>query len=279
MTQPVSQPDIPAGTTSVLQTILAHKRLEVADRKNRQSLAQLRKQLAAHPAGLSFPFEAALQGATATRPKAILEIKPASPSAGELTSALDLPGILAAYNQFGSALSVLTDTAYFKGSLDLLRAVRAQSSLPILCKDFILDPYQLVEARLAGADAALLIVKGLNDDTLASLHREALALGLTPVVEIQDEDELNRAVNSAGIQPRVLLINNRNLDTLAMDMTTTARLAPLCPASVLTVAASGYNTREELDAVAPVCPRFLIGSALMQTPVAELPERLGGLLR
>jgi len=276
-----SQPETPTNTTSMLQTIMAHKRGEVAARKREFPLSTLRAQLSDQPGERThaFPFESALQSASTARPKAILEIKPASPSAGDLTNALDLPGILAAYNQYGIALSVLTDTTYFKGSLELLCDVRSQSPLPLLCKDFIFDVYQLVEARIAGADAALLIVKGLDDDTLANLHAEALALGLTPVVEIQDEQELDRAVNTAGIQPRVLLINNRNLDTLAMDMATTLRLAPLCPADVLTVSASGFSTREDIQAVAPVCPRFLIGSSLMKTPVADLPKTLEQLLR
>jgi indole-3-glycerol phosphate synthase/phosphoribosylanthranilate isomerase len=222
-------------------------------------------------------FEAALQAARqAGRKGWILEIKPASPSAGVLAESLDLDTLLPVYERYATALSVLTDAKYFQGSLSLLECISLATAHPTLCKDFILTPYQVAEARRAGASAVLLIVKALSDESLHVLYHACVSLGMTPVVEIQTEVERERALS---LNPSLLLINNRNLDNLEMDLSTTARLAEGIPRSVITISASGIATSEDVQSLSPYCDAFLIGSTLMQTPVADLPAKLDALTR
>jgi len=252
----------------LLPEILAHKRQEVVAR--RLSLPQASLETAVKPGAGS--FRTALSGDGL---RLIAEVKPASPSAGTLRPALDLPSILASYNRYASAISVLTDQKYFNGSLGLLREVVKTSSHPVLCKDFVVDPYQVYEARLAGAEAVLVIVKALDQATIREIYQIVLGLGMTPVLEIQNEPELERAL---GLSPSVVMINNRDLNSLAVDLQTTVRLAPLIPPEVLTVAASGIKCREDVNALLPYCCRFLIGSSLMRSPDLDATLReLSGL--
>lgn len=253
---------------TVLDAIIAHKYEEVLSRK--QTLPQT--ELERHLIPLDIPsFENALRP-TSQKPKAfILEVKPASPSGGELAPELDLEKTLSVYNRFASGISVLTDKKYFKGSLELLKTIATQSDRPLLCKDFIVDPYQVLEARIAGAHAVLLIVKVLSDAQLQSLHQDILDLGMTPVVEIQNEPELVRALK---LNPKVLLINNRDLSSFQIDFKTTETLSALIPPNILRISASGIEKGYDIQQLAPYCDAFLIGSILMRTPIEELPQKL-----
>ena len=211
------------------------------------------------------PFNEAL-----TRPGLSLigEFKRRSPSAGEIRQGATVEEIVKAYEEGGAAaLSILTDENHFGGSLEDLRAARAASELPILRKDFIVDPYQLYEAWVAGADAVLLIVAALDDETLASLHREARDLDLDCLIEIHSEDELGRAL---AADADVLGINNRNLDDLSVDIATTLELMTDVPAGKTVVSESGISDRatvEELEEIG--VDAVLVGETLMR---AEDPE-------
>ena len=192
----------------------------------------------------------------------ICELKPKSPSAGILRADVNVDEIISIYSRFAKAISVLTDQKYFGGSIELLAQVSAQSSLPTLCKDFIVDPYQCFEARLAGAQAVLLIVKILSDGELESLYSAIKQLGMVAVVEIQNEQELSRALN---LKPEVVLINNRNLDTFVIDLKTTELLSPMIPSGTTIISASGIAAKKDIASLLPFCNSFLIGSALMQS--------------
>jgi indole-3-glycerol phosphate synthase len=161
---------------------------------------------------------------------------------------------------------VLADERYFGGSIDLLRTVSRISTVPTLCKDFVVDPYQCFEARDAGATAILLIVKILSDRLLRDLHEAARKLGLTAVVEVQTEEELRRAVH---IDPSVILINNRNLDTFVISLETTEKLALQVPDGPIVISASGINAAADIAKLLPFSTTFLIGSALMQSQNME----------
>jgi indole-3-glycerol phosphate synthase/phosphoribosylanthranilate isomerase len=190
----------------------------------------------------------------------ICELKPKSPSAGVLKAEFQLSDILPHYQSHAAAISVLTDHKYFGGSLDLLTDVAASTTLPTLCKDFFIDSYQCLEARQAGAQAVLLIVKILSDDLLAELHKTANDLGMTAVVEVQNQSELKRAL---ALQPQVILINNRNLDSFDVSLSTTSDLAPNIPGDVVKISASGFGSRADIESMLPFCHNFLIGSSLM----------------
>ena len=209
---------------SILDTILAHKRDdEVPQRKRRIPLSEMRRQAEAveQPAR---DFTAALQPAQCVA--LIAEVKRASPSKGDLVNGEFRPLELAqTYEAAGAAaVSVLTDERFFKGSLEHLTGVKQAVRIPVLRKDFIVDEYQLYEARAAGADAALLIVAALDDATLDALHTLALELGLAPLVEVHDEAETERALRLGA---RVIGVNNRDLRTFATDIRTTERCARL----------------------------------------------------
>ncbi len=251
----------------VLDEIAAHKRLEVAARKQVRPLETFREKCLPAKSGL---LETAFRNAVGGT-KLMLEIKPSSPSAGVLTAALDLDSVLTAYAQAGVAVSVLTDEKYFGGSLDLLSQVVQQTALPVLRKDFILDAYQIYEAREAGASAILLIVKMLDDIALSELTALSRQLGMTPLIEIQDEEELQRAL---AVSPPILLINNRDLQSLAIDLQTTVRLSSKIPAGILKVSASGIGSRADIERLQPYCDGFLIGSVLMKQPLDQLSAKL-----
>ncbi len=202
----------------------------------------------------------------------IAEIKRASPSKGDLvTGAFDPVDLALTYAANGaSAISVLTDEQFFKGSLDHLVQVRRAVSLPVLRKDFVVDPYQVYEARGAGADAVLLIAAALEDGELADLHALALELALTPLVEVHDEAEVERALR---IGARVIGVNNRDLRTFATDIRTTARCARVLddgstvvrrPSSVVLVSESGIFTPADVAAVAGMgASAVLVGESIL----------------
>jgi len=202
----------------------------------------------------------------------IAEHKRSSPSAGVIREDLTLEEVVGAYERGGaSALSVLTEGPSFGGSLDDLLAARAASTLPILRKDFIIDPYQVQEAAAAGADAVLLIVAALGDDELAGLHALAAELGMAALVEVHDERELERAVG-AGAQ--LIGINNRDLTTLEVDTRLTFELLDRVPSGVVVVAESGFSDRRQLDELDGAgVHAVLIGEALMRPADIEAAVR------
>ncbi len=253
--------------SSRLDEIVENKKLEVSVRKQQVSLETLRKQ--AKPAEQKFlqslrkPFVCLDQLVRNAHPHIIAEIKPKSPSAGILNQELPLEEVIAAYNEFASGISVLTDEKYFGGSLQLLTKVSADTIRPTLCKDFVIDPYQCYEARCAGAQAVLLIVKILDRNLLAELQFIIYALGMTAVVEVQTEEEMKIALS---VDPSIILINNRNLTTFTVDLKTTEDLAPMVPPEIVVIGASGVETRADVDRLAPFCHALLVGSSLMRAP-------------
>ena len=246
-----------------LDTILAHKATEIAGLDE----AALRRE--AEDAPLPRPFLADGGGA---RVRLIAELKRASPSRGLLAPHLDMAALASLYAKNGaSALSVLTDEIFFQGSLDTLRGLRRSATipLPLLRKDFILSPAQVYETRAAGADAVLLIVAAFPAEapapagtTLEALHALALDLGLTPLVEVHAEDELDRALALPGL--RLLGINNRNLHTFEVSLATTEALRPRVPPGVRLISESGIFTAAHVAHLAALgVDAVLVGEALV----------------
>jgi len=206
----------------------------------------------------------------------IAEVKRASPSKGLLRPDLDAATLAHDYEANGAAaISVLTDEHFFRGSLDDLRTVRQNVGLPVLRKDFVIDPYQVHEARAAGADAVLLIVAALDDDDLATLHQLIRQLGMAALVEVHNKAELERALR---IGPRLVGINNRNLRTFEVSLETTARLRPHVPTDVVLVAESGVHTRADVARLAAIgTDAMLVGEALVQA--ADVGRKIKQLTR
>jgi len=255
----------------LLRTIVGATRRIVETRREKGPRAALERRAAtANPGGQR--FESAL--GRADRINVIAECKRRSPSKGVLAADYDPVRIATQYQQGGAAaISVLTEPTFFDGSLEHLAAVRARVRLPLLRKDFIVDEYQLFEARAAGADAVLLIVAALEQKNLVALQARAWELGLATLVEVHDEAELTRAIDSGA---RVIGVNNRNLRTLTVDVEASDRLAARMPRSVIGVSESGLKSREELDRLAAAGYKaFLIGERFMTDPdpahaIAEL---------
>src|SRR5215471_3011507 len=250
--------------SDVLAEICAEKRAHVARRKTAVSEATLLAGVSEAPPVR--PFAAALEQHLAEgRHGLIAEIKKASPSAGLIRKDFDPPMLARAYEAGGaSCLSVLTDTPYFQGSDEDLAAARNAVGLPVLRKDFIIDPYQIIESRCIGADCILLIMAALSDEIAAELAGAARQLGLDVLAEVHDGAELDRALR-LGV--RLIGINNRDLRTLETDLRTTERLAPRVPAERLVVAESGIRQPDDLDRLAASGARcFLVGESLMREP-------------
>lgn len=190
----------------------------------------------------------------------IFECKKASPSKGLIRSDFDPVAIAKAYAPFADAISVLTDEKYFQGKLSYLTAVRSAVSVPVLCKDFILEPFQIVEARKAGADAILLMMSVLNDDEYAACFTAAAALQIDALTEVRNEEELNRALRLGA---RIIGINNRNLDTLQVDLGATERLAHKVPKDKVVISESGIATHADILRLGSLVNGFLVGSSLM----------------
>ena len=249
----------------MIEQLIAAARGGVDQRRQQIPQSDLESRLPEH--GQDRPFSEAL-----VRPglSLIAEFKRRSPSAGEISSSATVAEQVGAYERGGAAaLSVLTDEPHFDGSLEDLRAAREACDLPILRKDFIVDPYQLYEAAVNGADAVLLIVRALDDEKLEGLYKAARGLDLDCLVEVHDEPELERAL---AIDAEVIGINNRNLDEGTVNIATTYELMPDVPAGKTVVAESGISARAELEELERVgVDAVLIGSALMR---AADPEAL-----
>ncbi len=259
--------------TDKLTEICDTKRLEVAARKPLASLGQLDARAAAQtpPRG----FEAALRARAATGFALIAEIKKASPSKGLIRADFDPPAHAAAYQAGGAAcLSVLTDAPYFQGHEDYLIAARAACALPVLRKDFMVDPWQVAEARAICADAILIIVAALDDAQMAEIEAAARERGMDVLVEVHNEDEMERA---ARLRSRLIGVNNRDLKRFVTDIGTTERLAPLAPEGTLLVSESGINSHADLIRLSACGARtFLVGESLMRQ--ADVAAATRGLL-
>jgi indole-3-glycerol phosphate synthase len=247
----------------VLGEILATKVGEVAAAKAARSLAEVEAAALQVPPARSL---ARALGREAGGPVRVLaEIKRASPSAGPIRADADPALIARDYAAGGAAaLSVLTDRRYFDGDLRFLAAVRPVVELPLLRKDFMIDPYQVVEALAAGADAVLLIVAALDDALLAELHATATRLGMDALVEVHDAAEAERAL---AIGARLIGVNHRDLRTFAIDLGLTAAIAPMLPAGTVLVAESGLRTPADVARVAAAgADAILVGESLMRAP-------------
>ncbi|MEE8203374.1 MAG: indole-3-glycerol phosphate synthase TrpC [Alphaproteobacteria bacterium] len=248
--------------SDTLARISADKRALIARRKRERPLAALEAD--ARAADPPRGFAAALGRASAEGGLALIaEIKKASPSRGLIRHDFDPPELARAYRAGGAVcLSVLTDTPYFQGDDDDLRAARAAVDLPCLRKDFILDPYQVVESRALGTDCVLLIMAALDDGAAAEIEATAREHGMDVLVEVHDEAELERA---ARLESRLIGVNNRNLKTLDVDLATTERLAPLAPVGAELVCESGLDCHDDLLRMTRAgVRRFLVGEALMR---------------
>jgi indole-3-glycerol phosphate synthase len=218
-------------------------------------------------------FTAALMaGRSVSTPAIIAEFKRRSPSSGDIDPGADPAAVAAAYERGGAAaISVLTEAANFGGGLDDLRTVRASSALPVLCKDFIVDAYQIWEAAAAGADAILLIAGILDDNLLRGFFALASALQVAPLVEVHDEADVRRAL---AIGTGLIGINNRDLRTRIVDMGTVGRLAPSIPTDRLLVAESGYRSAGDIVSAARFgAGAVLVGESLMRAADKETALR------
>lgn len=255
-----------------LETVIAHTRGLVDARRAAVPEPDLRRRLAGSPPTRSFADALAVPGMSL-----IAEMKRASPSRGAIQAGAAVAPIVSAYAAAGAAaISVLTEPKWFGGSLNDLVEAHATVPTPLLRKDFIVDPYQLLEARVAGASAALLIVAAFSDAAaLAELIGAADALGLDTLVEVHDAADLATAL---AVGARIIGINNRNLHSLDVDLATSLRLRPLVPAEVIVVAESGISTRHDVRELEHAgVDAILVGEALMRVndPAAIAAELLG----
>ena len=257
---------------TILDNIVAAKREEVARAKAERPESTLRRRLVDAP--LARDFLAALSAGAPIR--LIAEVKKASPSKGVIRHDFDPVAIAKTYQQHGaSCISVLTDQQYFQGNLDYLRQVRAAVDLPVLRKDFIIDAYQVVEARAAGADAVLLIAECLDDALLEQLHRAIVDLGMTPLVELYEPANLARVLR---VGARLVGVNNRDLRTFEVDLEHTLRLRREIPADRVVVGESGIRTRRDVERLqAAGVQAMLVGESLLRQPDvgAAVDELLG----
>ncbi len=245
-----------------LDQILAHTLLEVSRRKSVANLPHLERRAAAHrPRG----FARHLRAATETRPAVIAEIKKASPSRGLIRADFRPAELARSLASAGAAaLSILTDAEFFSGSLADLEAASNNVTIPCLRKDFLLDPFQVLEARAAGADAVLLIVAALDDDQLALLHAFARDLELDVLVEAHDASEIRRAIDAGA---EIIGVNSRDLRSFIVSTDRLLELCDLLPNEVLRVAESGIRTADDIDHLrAGGYEAFLVGEALMRQP-------------
>ena len=256
-----------AGRADILQRILDSKAEEIAERSARVSIDELRARVADAPPVRGFVSAIEAKRA-AGMPAVIAEVKKASPSKGVIRAHFDPAEIAQAYESGGAAcLSVLTDVDFFQGADAYLQQARAACALPVLRKDFTIDPYQIVEARVIGADCILLIASALDDAQLSSLYREAMVLGLDVLVEVHDAEELQHALSLPAIDGRQPLIgvNNRNLRTFEVSLGTTLALLETMPDGRALVTESGIATRDDIERMlAAGVGAFLVGESFMR---------------
>ncbi len=278
----------------ILDNILADKRIEVGARKAQVPMPDIQRSILDAPSPRD--FAGALRGLTADtgifflsdsangvkltplqgQVQLIAEVKKASPSKGLIRPDFDPVAIAKTYEAAGaSAISVLTDEKYFQGSLEYLKAIRAEVKLPLLRKDFVVDPYQIYEARAAGADAVLLIVAALSIDELSYFRALASELGMASLVEVHTREELDVALD---IKAKIIGINNRNLQTFETALYTTFDLAAEIPSDCIIVSESGISTRKDVVHLAAAgVSAILVGESLMREPdpAVKVKELLG----
>ena len=250
--------------SDVLDKIMQHKAREVAERRSQTPLEQLLREVQgqAEPRGFA---KAVVERVQAGQTAVIAEVKKASPSKGLIRPDFDPASIAQQYEAAGACcLSVLTDTEFFQGSTAFLQQAREASSLPILRKDFMLDEYQVVEARAMGADCILLIAAALDDQRLETLTASAQAHSLDVLIEVHDRTELHRAL---ALKPSMVGINNRNLRTFETSLNTTIDLLDDIPAGVAVVTESGIHTAKDVALMRDnAVNAFLVGEAFMRAP-------------
>ncbi|UCG20263.1 MAG: indole-3-glycerol phosphate synthase TrpC [Deltaproteobacteria bacterium] len=256
----------------ILDDIVARKKERLAELKKRSVQKELEQSVVAAPKTRDF-FAALKYG---EKPAVIAEIKKASPSAGQIRPGLVVNKVAASYEKAGAAaISVITEEDFFQGRLEYLEEARGAVSLPILCKDFIIDPIQVLTARAAGADGLLLIAAILQQNTLKELLAMASQLDMACLVEVHDEEELSRVLET---EARLIGINNRDLRTFQVSLGTTLRLRPRIPSNLLVVSESGIQTRSDLQSLAAAgVDAVLVGTSLMRAedPGQKLRELLG----
>ena len=254
---------------TILDKIVATKRNEIVQAKKRRPESELRAAIADAPPPRDFFHALAADGEI----KLIAEVKKASPSKGVIRADFQPVEIAQAYAANGaSCISVLTDQAYFQGSLEYLQDIRAAVSLPLLRKDFILDTYQLLEARVAGADAVLLIAECLDDCHLRKLHNEAIELGMAPLVELYEPANLTRVFDAGAT---LIGVNNRDLRTFEVDLQHTIRLREQIPQQCVLVGESGIHSRADALLLEDAgVDAMLVGEHLMSQPDIGAAVRL-----
>jgi len=256
----------------ILATIAAHVREVVAVRRRERSLAALRERPL-----YGAPTRGFAKALTGTPRRIVAEVKKASPSKGLIRAGFNPVAIAEDYAAHGArAISVLTEERFFQGDLAYLEQIHASVTVPLLRKDFMLDPYQIVEAKSFGADAVLLIVAMLDGQLMREMRQQASELGMDALVEVHSENDLRGALD-AGAQ--LIGINNRDLKTFAVSLATTERLAPLVPAGMPAICESGIDSLEQIRRVEKCgIHAFLIGESLMRAPEpgVKLSELLNG---
>lgn len=248
---------------SVLAEIVARKRVDLVERKAKRSLESFR-------AGVRPSTKSLAEALAKPGLRFICECKKASPSEGLIRPDFDPADIARIYRPFADGVSVLTDTPYFQGDFTHLDVVRRELGQPILCKDFIVDPYQIYEARALGADVVLLMMSVLDDADYRVCAAVAEELAMDILTEVHDEDELERALSLGA---KIIGINNRDLKTLKIDLATTRRLAPKIPRDRRIVCESGIRSRADIEAVSDLVDGFLVGSHLMKSARLDLSLR------